>query len=182
MLRAFAEQLRISDEVPSPIDGLLAKTGNISCQTYVRDWAHRNARSQALDHLNVLNMNLLSLLAAVMAARMERNMSLQAPDYCTEFYVIEKVIEIVAQSGGEAKTFRIEALREPTGEKPYSTRAYVQDYITVQPAYPQIHGEHQRASETLAVWSSIDIGWTSRGTADEALQQALGFLGERCRN
>jgi hypothetical protein len=53
--------------------------------------------------------------------------------------------------------------------------------ITVQPTYPQSHGNFDRKPETMQVWVSYDLPWTDRNTADDALAQALGFLKDRCQ-
>ena len=97
------------------------------------------------------------------------------PGYANEFYLIEKTVEIVV--GHDC--FRIEVLRDDSANKPFSTRAYQKDHIVAQPAYPWANGSYQRKPETFDIWKSIDIGWTQQSTADGALSQALGFLGER---
>lgn len=100
-------------------------------------------------------------------------------DFCSEFYVVEKTVEVVVQILGESQTIRIEALQSlPQGK--YSTRAYIQEHVTVQPTYPQTGSKFDRKPESVRVWVDYDLPWTNRESADEALHQALGFLSERC--
>lgn len=99
------------------------------------------------------------------------------PDFATEFYTIERTVEIVVN----LEVFRIEVMESSDGNKPFSTRVYEREDIVAQPAYPS-NVNPERTPETYAAWKSLDIGWTARETAEGALNQALGFLGERFRN
>jgi hypothetical protein len=100
-------------------------------------------------------------------------------DFCDEFYVVEKTVEVVAQILDEPKAIRIEALRSvPQGK--YSTRAYIQECLTVQPTYPQTGSNFDRKPEDVRIWVDYDLPWTDGESADEALNQALSFLKERC--
>ncbi len=100
-------------------------------------------------------------------------------DFCNEFYVVEKTVEVVVQISGESQTIRIEALQSLLQGK-YSTRAYIQEHVTVQPTYPKTGGKFDREPESMRVWADYDLPWTNRESADDALNQALGFLSERC--
>lgn len=51
---------------------------------------------------------------------------------CSEFYIVEKVVEVVVLIGGEPRQIRIEALRDESGK--YSTRGYIQDHVKLQSA------------------------------------------------
>lgn len=103
----------------------------------------------------------------------------QKHDFCSEFYTVEKTIEVVVTIGGESERIKIDALRQGgTGE--YSTRAYREEHITVQPTYPQSGGSFDRKPQNYRVWVDYDLPWTNRDSADAALNQALGFLQERC--
>jgi len=95
-----------------------------------------------------------------------------------EAYEVEKTIEVVAELYEGPTTVRIDALRSLINGR-YSTRAYVEEHVTLQPTYPQTEGRHDRAPEEFRVWVSYSLPWTDRGDADQALTQALGFLSER---
>ena len=103
-------------------------------------------------------------------------------DFCKEFYVVEKVVEVVVQISGEPQTIRIEAIRSlPQGK--YSTRAHIQENVTVQPTYPQTGSKFDHKLKDVCIWVNYDLPWTNRDGADGAdgaLNQALGFLKERC--
>lgn len=99
--------------------------------------------------------------------------------FADEFYIIEKTVEIVVQIAGEAKTIRIEALHRPASGN-YHTRAYIQEYIRIQPTYPQTKGKFDRSPEDKQLWVDYDLPWTDRETADDAIIQALGFLRLHC--
>lgn len=98
---------------------------------------------------------------------------------CNEAYIVEKTVEVVAENGGESQTIRIEALRD-LRDGHYSTRAYRQEHVTLQPTYPQTGGEYDQLPKEFRVWVDYDLPWTHRDDADGALSQALGFLSERC--
>ncbi len=93
-------------------------------------------------------------------------------DFCSEFYIVEKSIEVVVQIREVDRTFRIDALHNPTTNR-YRTRASVLEQITVQPIYPQ------RKTELVRAWIEYNIPWTNKESADDALVQALGFLKEQ---
>jgi len=96
---------------------------------------------------------------------------------CSEFYEVAKTVEFVKSYGGEDRYFRINALLHPGSER-YSTSAYIRESVTLQPTYPQTHGNFDRKPEDMQVWAVFgNIGWTDRNTAEEAIEQALGFLG-----
>ena len=96
---------------------------------------------------------------------------------CSEFYEVAKSVEFVKTYGGEDRYFRINALFHPqTGR--YSTSAYVREAVALQPTYPQTMGVYDRKPEDMQVWIVFgNLGWTDRNTAEEAIEQALGFLG-----
>jgi hypothetical protein len=99
--------------------------------------------------------------------------------FCSEFYTIEKVIEVVVPLGEGDATIRIEAQRnEDTGR--YRTVAYAEEHATLQPTYPQADGAFELAPQDYRLWVSYELPWTDSDTADGALEEALGFLEERC--
>jgi len=103
--------------------------------------------------------------------------------FCSEFYIVEKSIEVVVEIGGESHRIRIDALRASDSTDSsvrYSTTAYIEEDITVQPTYPQTGEKYDRKPESVQVWIGYDLPWTARSSADDALAQALGFLKERC--
>jgi hypothetical protein len=101
------------------------------------------------------------------------------PDYASEFYLIERTVELVANE----EVYRIEVMKSLVGAERFSTRVYKREDFVVQPAYPWSSAKgYERKPETVKMWESIDVGWTDRDTADGALAQVLGFLGERVRS
>ena len=95
--------------------------------------------------------------------------------FCSAFYTVEKSIEVVVPIGGEERRIRIDALRNaPDGR--FSTKAYIEEDITVQPSYPQTGDSFGRKPEHIRVWISYDLPWTNQDSAEGALQQALGGL------
>ena len=99
--------------------------------------------------------------------------------FCSEFYTIEKSIEVVVEIQGESAQIKVDALKNGRTGK-YSTASYIKEHVTLQPTYPQTGGAYERQPENFRVWVSYDLPWTHRDTADAALEQALGFLKERC--
>jgi hypothetical protein len=100
-------------------------------------------------------------------------------DACSEAYIIEKTVEVVAKIGEENEMIRIEALRD-LRDGHYSTRAYRREHVTLQPTHLQTGGKYDRSPEVFKVWVNFDLPWVHREDADGALSQALGFLSERC--
>jgi hypothetical protein len=87
--------------------------------------------------------------------------------FISEFYVVEKVIEVVVRRGGGMERVRIEAMLDPRNGE-YSTAAYLR--------------EPRDASLTSGdIWVSwSDFPWTAGRSADDVLNRAFGFLRERC--
>ena len=101
--------------------------------------------------------------------------------FCSEFYTIEKSIEVVVTIQGQSERIRIDSLQEEnTGN--YSTKAYIERGLTLQQTYPQTRGSFDRDPENFRVWVDYDLPWTHQDSADAALGQAVGFLKERCSN
>jgi hypothetical protein len=96
--------------------------------------------------------------------------------FCSEFYIVEKSIEVVAKINGENRQIRIDALHGPDSTTRYSTASYMKEDITVQ---PQTNGDFDRKPESVQVWIAYNLPWTARDSADDALAQALSFLRER---
>jgi len=107
---------------------------------------------------------------------------LNPPDWCdfaSEFYVVEKTIEVVVDLNDASESIRIEAIRDArTGR--YSTRAYIQEMFTLQPTYPQSGGAFDSKPREVELWADYDLPWTSGDSADQVLQEALSFLSEDC--
>lgn len=100
--------------------------------------------------------------------------------FCHEFYVVAKTVEVVINIRGESEQIRIEALCVPGSKACYSTRAYIMKDITVQPTFPQDTEGFTSKVQSVRVWVAYDLPWTAQNSADDALAQALSFLGERC--
>ena len=96
-------------------------------------------------------------------------------NFCSEFYAIEKSIEVVVKIGAEHQAIRIEALHSLT------TGHYcIRSYINVPPTYPQTSETFDRKAGEMRTWIDYDLPWTHCNSADEALNQALSSLKERC--
>jgi hypothetical protein len=100
--------------------------------------------------------------------------------FCSEFYIVEKSIEVVVKINGEDRHLRIDALHAPNSTVLYSAAAYIKEDITVQTTYPQENGQFASQPQNVQVWVSYELPWTDRKSADDALAQALSFLRERC--
>jgi hypothetical protein len=94
-------------------------------------------------------------------------------DFCSEYYIVEKAIEVVTKIEGVNRHFRIEALHGPESVIPYSARCYMRVDVAVQPTSPQTN------SRPVSVWAHYDLPSTARDSADQSLEQALAFLRER---
>ena len=99
-------------------------------------------------------------------------------DFCSEYHILEKAIEVVTKIGGIDRQFRIEALHGPESVIPYSARCYMRVDIAVQPAHPSPGGPGGK-SETVSVWAQYDLPGTETDSADIAIEQALGLLRQR---
>ena len=98
--------------------------------------------------------------------------------FCQEFYTLVKSIEVAVRLQGEARYVRIDSFKnEHTGK--YSTSAYLSESVTLQPTYPQTNGKFDQPPQEFKVWVDYDLPWVDANTEDDALRQALGFLGER---
>lgn len=107
---------------------------------------------------------------------------MKPPDWCefaSEFYVVEKTIEVVVEIDGQSVSIRIEAIRDARSGR-YNTRAYSQDTFTLQPTYPQTRGEFDSAPREIELWVDHDLPWTSGDSADAVLADGLRFLSEEC--
>lgn len=95
----------------------------------------------------------------------------------SEFYEVVKTVEFVMFYGGVETPIRIEALHDlRTGR--FSTRVYYLEHFHLQPSYPVNNRKFARNPEDLQVWVPFpSAAWTDRDTADEAITQALGFIG-----
>jgi hypothetical protein len=97
---------------------------------------------------------------------------------CSEFYEIAKSVQFVRPYGGTDRTFKIEALFSPK-DGTYSTAAYIQEHVTLQPSYPSVGNTLTGTPASYGIWTVFsNLGWTSRATAEAAIEQALGFLSQ----
>ncbi|WP_417799070.1 hypothetical protein [Terasakiella pusilla] len=99
--------------------------------------------------------------------------------HCNEFYTVAKTIEVVVLINGEQCHIRIDALKDET-QGVYTTHSYFEENVTLQPTYPNSGGLFQRPTQDYQIWTSFNLPWTRSDTADGALNQALGWLSERC--
>ena len=96
----------------------------------------------------------------------------------SEAYEVVKTAIVVM----DEETYRIEVLKSYSNPSvPFSTRAWIEEDVTVQPTYPQGPKGFERQPESREVWVDYDLPWTARDTADGALAQALGFLAEQAK-
>ena len=103
----------------------------------------------------------------------------ESHDFCSEFYTVEKSIEVVVTIQGQSQRIRIDALRDETTGR-CCTKAYIEEHLSLQPTYPQTNGKFGRSPTGFRLWVDYDLPWTNRDSADEALGQALSFLREHC--
>lgn len=92
--------------------------------------------------------------------------------FCSEFYIVEKTVEVVAKVGSKTEQIRIEAIYDPRNGH-YKTRSYRLEHVNVQSYY----GESRSIDTDL--WLEYNLPWTNRDSADGAIAQALHFLSER---
>ena len=95
---------------------------------------------------------------------------------CSEFYIVEKAVIVVAEIGGVDRQLRIEALRRP-GHSPheYSTRGYIEETVVVQQSDVK-DGKYEHKPQSMSVWVDYNLPWTARDSADDAIEQALSLL------
>jgi hypothetical protein len=93
-------------------------------------------------------------------------------DFCSEYQVFEKAIEVTSKTGGVDRRFRIEALHAPESVIPYSTRCYIRVDL-------QMSGEQEGKPATVGVWAHYPLPNTASGSADAAIEHALAILRER---
>ncbi len=99
--------------------------------------------------------------------------------FCSEFYIVEKSIEVVVEIQGTTRRIRIDALHDLMSPDVFKTAAYIEERITVQPTFPQTDEEFDREPESFTVWVSYDLPWVQTNSAEGALARALAFLSER---
>ena len=96
---------------------------------------------------------------------------------CSEFYEVEKTVELVMPHGGEDTTIRVEALLDLKSGR-YSTRVSYHENFKLQPSYPIVNGKFEKMPEDFAVWVPLlNAPWVDADTADSAIERSLGFLG-----
>jgi hypothetical protein len=92
-------------------------------------------------------------------------------DFCSDYQVFEKAIEVTSKIGGVDRRFRIEALHAPESVIPYTTRCYIR---------VDLHAAGELGKkETISVWAQYDLPKTGSESADTAIEHALGYLRER---
>ena len=70
---------------------------------------------------------------------------------------------------------RIEAVRRPGHTPEYSTRGYIEESVVLQQSDIK-DGKYERPPQTMSVWVDYSVPWTSRDSADAAIEQALQLL------
>jgi hypothetical protein len=91
---------------------------------------------------------------------------------CSELYVVEKAVIVVANIGGAERQLRIEALRSSGPESRFSTRGYIEESI-------DLHQSDIPAPrpQPMSVWVEYPLPWTDRDSAVGAIEQALQLMG-----
>ncbi len=93
-----------------------------------------------------------------------------------EAYEVVKTVEVV---GYNKKIYRIEVLKcFSNPHVPFLVNYLIEDYVTVQPTYPQTEGKFERQPESINVWRQTREPWVVAQTAEGALAEALSFLAE----
>lgn len=95
----------------------------------------------------------------------------------SEFYVVEKSIEVVAEVHGASETIRIDALHRIDGDQSrYLTRALIELPVILQPVYGSDGTQDSAQPREVRAWVEYHIPWTDGDSADAVLGQALSFL------
>ena len=100
-------------------------------------------------------------IAVIRLAIETRKTMLESSDYpfASEFYTVEKSVEVYVNIKGESERIRIDALK---GKDGYSTRAYIERQLMVQPALPRAPDGTLSAKEEVRQWVDYDLPWTRR--------------------
>ena len=93
----------------------------------------------------------------------------------SEAYEVAKTIEVVATYGGQPRRVRIDALEDLHSPGQFSTKAYIEEDLRIQPSFP---APGLTGLQSYRVWVALDHAWTNRQSADAALEQALAFLND----
>jgi hypothetical protein len=95
-------------------------------------------------------------------------------------YFVERTIDIHALLPGEKAPvlFRLEALRA-FGQPGFDIAVYRQETVTVTSASGKT-GQTELQQLDIAVWRTAKMIHSDWPTADQALEQVLGFLEMRC--
>ena len=98
--------------------------------------------------------------------------------FCSEFYVVEKSIEVVVAMNGDSRCVRIDALHDLKQDR-YCTRVYIKKSVFLEPAYPA--DKEAGRQEPVEIWSDwTSAPWTVGKSADEVLESTLSFLHKCC--
>jgi len=93
-------------------------------------------------------------------------------DFCSEFYIVEKIIELVTKIGDMTKHMRIEILHDIRNEQ-YHAISYYMEFIKIQPRLT----ENENDIESKWVWL-FDDNFPSMqdDNADILISRVLGEL------
>ncbi|MGB2957956.1 MAG: hypothetical protein WBD30_03625 [Bacteroidota bacterium] len=98
-----------------------------------------------------------------------------AHSFCSEFYTVEKTLEVVVHFQGESIPVRIDALKNEISGG-YTTCARKCATVTIQPTFPKENETFLSKPEEFSVWVEYNMPDTHGNTAEKVLRQALGFL------
>ena len=102
--------------------------------------------------------------------------------FLKEICWVERTLEVVVRLAAEEEPvlIRIEALRHAKSGRCF-TEAYRRENWTVRPTCPPRKDRFAPNHKPRDTWVPYDLGWTEGATPDAVIQQALGFLGLRCK-
>lgn len=91
----------------------------------------------------------------------------------TDLEVVEKIAYFIRTlDGGRTQSFRVEAVRGASGT--YFTLVYQMLEAILQPA--EIAAGKQLPPQHESIWVRFDAPWTSRASADEAIEQLISLM------
>jgi hypothetical protein len=77
--------------------------------------------------------------------------------------------------GGVDRKLRIEALRSPGDSPEYSMRGYIEGSVVLRQSDIK-DGKYEHPPQTMSVWIDYNVLWTSRDSADAAIEQTFQLL------
>jgi hypothetical protein len=82
--------------------------------------------------------------------------------FCSEFYTVEKTIEVIVRINDKPTLIRIEAVKDEINGR-YSITAYVQEEVTLE---PKKGGKFVQKPQEYSIWVNYELPWVDCSTAD----------------